>query len=83
MPGKMFGYGAFKQLKEMIPVFIATGIMALFVFTANSFIEILWFKLLAGISIGLSSYLLICYFLKLKELFELKSLVINLLNKHK
>lgn len=83
MPGKMFGYGAFKQLKEMIPVFIATGIMALFVFTANSFIEILWFKLLAGISIGLSSYLLICYFLKLKELFELKTLVINLLNKHK
>ena len=32
MPGKLFGYGALSQLKDMIPIFISTVIMALTVF---------------------------------------------------
>lgn len=28
-PGKIFGYGAFKQLKDMLPVFVSTAIMSL------------------------------------------------------
>jgi teichuronic acid exporter len=81
MPGKMFGYGAFKQLREMVSVIIATSIMALLVFISNSLIENLWIKLGVGAGIGLSSYLIVCYFLKLKELAEVKSLILSILNK--
>ena len=77
MPGKMFGYGAFRQLKDMLPVFIAIGVMAVVVFFVNSFIEILWLKLIVGGSIGLASYLLVCYLLKLEELNEVVKLISN------
>ena len=81
MPGKMFGYGAFKQLKDMIPVFIAIGVMALLVFTVNSFIEILWLQLIVGGIVGIASYLLVCYLLKLEELKEVGKLISNFKNR--
>lgn len=81
MPGKIFGYGGFKQLKEMIPVLIATGIMALIVIITNSLIENLWFKLGVGASVGLTSYLLVCHFLRLAELNEFKTLILSILKK--
>ena len=75
MPGKMFGYGAFRQLKDMIPVFIAIGVMALLVLFVNSFIRILWLQLIVGGSVGLASYLLVCYIMKLEELQEVGKLI--------
>ncbi len=71
----MFGYGAFKQLKDMIPVFIAIGVMALLVLFVNSFIRILWLQLIVGGSVGLASYLLVCYIMKLEELQEVGKLI--------
>jgi len=79
MPGKMFGYGAFKQLKEMVPVIFATGIMASLVLVSNALIDNLWGKLICGGSIGLCSYLTVCYFFKLEELSEMKKLIKNMI----
>jgi len=81
MPGKLFGYGPLSQLKDMIPVFIATAITALVVFVVNSYIEILIIKLIAGVITGLFVYLSSSYVLKIKELKEVRLIVQNILNK--
>jgi teichuronic acid exporter len=81
LPGKMFGYGALKQLKDMTPVFIATGIMAALVITVNSVIDELWIKLTAGGLLGLLSYIFVCNLFKSEELKEIRTLLLKLLSR--
>ena len=81
MPGKLFGYGSLSQLKDMIPVFIATAVTALVVFLVNSYIEVLIIKLIAGVIIGLFVYLGSSYVLKIKELKEVRIIIQSILNK--
>ncbi len=77
MPGKMFGYGAIKQLKDMIPIFIATAIMGVILIGFNLVTSNHWIKLTIGPLIGLLIYLSICYFFKLEELKEIKSILLK------
>jgi O-antigen/teichoic acid export membrane protein len=79
LPGKMFGYGPIKQLKDMLPVFIATGIMATLVIAVNSLIDDLWIKLIAGGFLGLLSYIFVSNLFKSEELKEVKTLLLKLL----
>lgn len=78
MPGKLFGYGALSQLRDMIPVFIATAIMALTVFFVIVCIENLYLKLILGGISGIISYLLMSNILKIAEINEVKSLFAKL-----
>lgn len=82
MPGKLFGYGAINQLRDMAPIFLATGIMAFTVFLATSFIDNLYLKLIVGLLAGLGTYIFISYMLKIEELKEAKALFINKKNKY-
>ncbi|SHF43447.1 Membrane protein involved in the export of O-antigen and teichoic acid [Mariniphaga anaerophila] len=75
IPGKMFGYGGLKQLKDLLPVVFATGIMALLVAGLNRLIDDLLAKLIIGSLAGLTVYLIVCYFFKLEELNELKAIL--------
>lgn len=77
LPGKLYGYGGLKQLKDMVPVIIATCIMALFVFVTVSLLENLYLKLFIGGLVGGVIYLFICYLFKIKELQEIKSLLLS------
>jgi O-antigen/teichoic acid export membrane protein len=81
MPGKLFGYGAFKQLKDMVPIFIATGIMALLVFFSIFFIESNLLKLIVGLVVALSTYLLATKMLRVKEFAEFKELISKVLTR--
>lgn len=81
MPGKLFGYGGLAQLKDMIPFIIATIFMALVVFLSVYFIDHLYLKLIIGVIIGLTTYILMCFLLKIKELKEVKELVIKIINR--
>jgi len=85
LPGKLFGYGPLSQFRDMAPVFLSTGLMAIIVFFATCFTDILILKLLLGIVAGLVSYTAFSYLLKIKELQEVRLLVLNLtkLNKTK
>lgn len=67
-PGKLFGYGAFKQLKDMLPVFISTGVMFLavnYIRIDNGIIDIL-----VKITLGAFVYIVCCVFLKVNALRE-------------
>jgi teichuronic acid exporter len=78
LPGRFYGYGAINQLKDMLPVFVATIGMAILVFVMSCFIDNLILQLLLGGIIGVISYLFICWLLKLEELKEIWELFLKL-----
>ncbi len=77
LPGKLYGYGGFKQFKDMIPVIIATFVMAITVFITVYFFENLYLKLIFGGIIGTISYLLMSYVFKMEEYNEIKELLLK------
>jgi O-antigen/teichoic acid export membrane protein len=78
MPGKLFGYGALAQLKDMIPVFIATSVMAIIVFFAILLIENLYLKIIIGGLTGIGIYGFMSYLLKIEEVEEVKKLFLKI-----
>lgn len=77
LPGKLYGYGAINQLKDMLPVFGATIGMSLLVFLISCFVDNLVFQLFFGGIIGVASYLFICSLLKLEEIKEVWELFLK------
>ncbi len=75
MPGKLYGYGGIQQFKDLLPVIVAVGIMSFFVFISIFFIENYIIKLVTGSILGLITYSVAAYLLKIEELKEVKSLV--------
>lgn len=78
LPGKFYGYGIINQLKDMLPVFAATIGMAISVFAICYFIDNLVFQLFFGGILGLTTYLFLCWLLKLEELKEVWQLFLKL-----
>lgn len=74
-PGKIFGYGAWRQIKEMKFVILATIIMSLSVWGINQLFDNDYLRLSIGATIGIIVYLLIASLLKMEELIE----IINIL----
>lgn len=71
MPGKLFGYGATQQLKDMFPKIICTLVMAFLVFAIMFFIPNLWLKFFTGLLVGVISYYSISFFFKIEEVNEI------------
>lgn len=69
-PGKLFGFGAVRQLREMAKVIIATIGMALVVYGVMTLLQKDIVKLLVSIPLAVIIYLSVCYFLKMSELQE-------------
>ena len=77
LSGRLFGYGSIAQLKDMMPVFVASIIAAFVVWFFCIMIESMLLKLILGIIIGGTVYLLASYFLKINELKEIQLLARN------
>ncbi|MDX6181903.1 lipopolysaccharide biosynthesis protein [Flavobacterium sp. Fl-77] len=77
LPGKLYGYGAVSQLKDMLPIFAATSVMAAVVFVLLSFTTDVMFQLFLGIIVGLMTYIFLCWLLKLVELTEVWELFLK------
>jgi len=75
MPGKLFGYGAIKQLKDIFPMTISSSIMALVVWLVNFNISNDFMKLIVGLIVGLFSYIIISKMLKIREIYEVQGLI--------
>lgn len=78
LPGKFYGYGAIKQLKDMVPFFIAAFGMAISVYAMTCFVDNLILQLFLGVVLGGVTYLFISYLLKLEELKEVWQLFLSL-----
>jgi len=77
LPGRLYGYGPIDQLKDMLPVFGAAIVMAIPVFITTYFFENLILQLFIGGAVGVLTYLLICWLLKLEELKEVLELILK------
>lgn len=80
-PGKLFGFGAYRQLKEMLSVLLSTIAMGIIVIAMIWFIPDDLFKLFVGSLVGIATYLGAAYVLKIDELKEVKGLALQLIQK--
>ncbi len=81
LPGKFYGYGAIAQLKDMLPIIVATIGMTISVVMVTYFTDNLWSQLFVGGLLGSVIYLLICRLLKLDEITEVRSLLFKVFYK--
>jgi len=81
MPGKLFGYGALNQLKDMVPVIISTFVMAFSVYISVYFLDNLYLKIILGVLVGSITYLFMSYVFKAEELKEIKQLLLKVRTK--
>lgn len=60
LPGRMFGYGVWEQLKDWRYIIISILIMSLLVLTYTNLVQNVWLQLIGGALIGLGSYTGFC-----------------------
>jgi O-antigen/teichoic acid export membrane protein len=71
-PGKLFGFGALRQIKEMKKIVVATLVMSLFVYWIMIPLRTDFLKLLICVPCAIIAYLSISFMLKIDEARELK-----------
>lgn len=62
LPGRMFGYGAWQQIKDWKYILFSLLIMTILVYTFIYFVENMWLQLFVGGIIGICAYVACCYF---------------------
>jgi O-antigen/teichoic acid export membrane protein len=75
MPGRLFNYGAFKQLKDMLPSILNAFLMGSMVYGLLLFVDNMLLKLIFGVIAGGGIYILLAYLQKSAELHELLDIV--------
>ncbi|WP_281234677.1 lipopolysaccharide biosynthesis protein [Flavobacterium gelatinilyticum] len=78
LPGKLFGYGILKQIKDMLPFLAATIGMSIVVFITSWLTENLILQLFLGGISGVITYLVICRLFRLEELKEVCEIVLKM-----
>lgn len=73
--GKFINYGAFKQIKDMIPVLIISIVMSLSVWGIMLLVKMVVLKLIIGIFSGIIVYIVCAKIINLYELTESLSLI--------
>lgn len=80
-PGKLFGFGPLRQLKEMLRVIVAILIMCTVVFGLTHYLTNDFLKLLIGSIGGISAYIFASHLLGIEELDEFKRILFQLIEK--
>lgn len=62
LPGQMFGYGAWKQIKDWKYIILSLLIMTVLVYAFIRFVENMWLQLFVGGIIGIVTYIACCFF---------------------
>lgn len=63
LPGRLFGYGAWQQIKDWKYIILSLAIMTIIVSTFLFFVKNIWLQLFCGGIIGIVSYISSCYLL--------------------
>ncbi|MBU0768946.1 MAG: lipopolysaccharide biosynthesis protein [Proteobacteria bacterium] len=74
-PGKLFGFGAVRQIKEMWRVICATLFMSMAVFISMILLPSDLLKLLISAPLGIGVYIIAAYLLKIKEFSEVYEII--------
>lgn len=74
-PGKLFGYGAWEQIKDYRKLISAIVLMCITVIFSLKICDAPWLQLILGGIIGTSVYIISCLLLNVVSLIEIKSLI--------
>jgi O-antigen/teichoic acid export membrane protein len=80
-PGKWFGYGAFKQIRTMLPIILCAMIMALSIYFIN--FDNGLYEILAKVFVGGMVYYLSAMLMKIKTCQEVNDMILKVLFKTK
>lgn len=72
MPGRLYAYGAIKQIKDCFSIIICTMVMAFLSYLSMRLFSSPLIQLIVAVSVAAIAYLLTAFLLKVKELDELK-----------
>lgn len=72
MPGRLYAYGAIKQIKDCFSIIICTVVMAALSYASMRLFSSPLIQLIVAVSVAAIAYLLTAFLLKVKELDELK-----------
>ena len=78
-PGKLFGFGAKEQLREILPILMASSIMYLSIIYIK--MESIELQVLVKIVLGVGVYVLFCWLFKVKELKDVLAIMFMFRNK--
>ncbi|RNC88699.1 MAG: lipopolysaccharide biosynthesis protein [Allomuricauda sp.] len=82
-PGKIMGYGAFKQIRELLPIILAGSVTAVITLLITNHLENHYIDIVITGLTGLGTYLLVIKLLKVHELSELWNLSLDFFGKAK
>jgi len=82
MPGKLFGYGAFAQLKDLLPAILSSLIMLVAMAAATCKLEHDLVKMIVSFAAGVASYLLVNIVIKTEGIKEIRSLMTTVYKRH-
>lgn len=71
-PGRLFGYGAWEQIKDYKKIFLAVLIMSVLVIIVGYIFENIWLHLFIGGLLGTVGYIVSCFLLKVITYQEIK-----------
>lgn len=78
LPGKLYGYGSFKQLWDWKYIILSVVLMCCVVYLFCSVVDNMWLKLIGGGIIGVLSYAFFCHVFKV---IDYKSLLVMVKNR--
>lgn len=64
LPGKLYGYGAFQQIKDWRFIILSILVMAAAVYMFMYFIRNIWIQLIVGSVLGVAIYVFMCFLTK-------------------
>ncbi|KAA6340143.1 Teichuronic acid biosynthesis protein TuaB [termite gut metagenome] len=75
LPGKFFGYGAFRQIKDMLPTLICTGGMMIVLLVIFFYIHSDLLKIVISIIAGVLTYYILAFIFKIEELQDINIII--------
>jgi len=75
LPGKLYGYGPLRQLKDLWKIILATASMVAGTYIIISLFQMAYLKILIGFVVALFIFITIAYLLKIDEQDQIKKVV--------
>lgn len=78
LPGKLYGYGAISQLKDIWIYMVGSALMGICTMIVLSYIDSIILQLMIGCFLASFIYLLFCFWMKVDELKEIKHILVKM-----
>ena len=75
--GRLYGYGFLKQLKDLVPFFVGSIVLALVGFLINLASINIWLSSILTLIVGVTSYFIVLRIYKVSEIYKIKQILLG------